>query len=181
MLKPVQPEAALAAIAELRPDVSLDRLTRRLEDQLVRQVKHKSGSTVSRCAAPTVSRRATQANSPHECKWLFMRLSILIIARAQARKDGDVDWDLFVRVVRTRADLTEGEAVEKLQSAWRVVMAKKSVAERRLQRDVEALASKTKRKSGKKGKRAKSPKAAASLRAKTVVATCIARSGPKTT
>jgi hypothetical protein len=80
------------------------------------------------------------------------------MARSLARKNGDVDWDMFVRVLQTRGDMTEGEAVEKLQRAWRMFSAKKIVA---AMRSARALAPQSKPKKngktgGKRGKKSRS-------------------------
>ena len=80
------------------------------------------------------------------------------MARSLSRKNGDVDWEMFVRVLQSGSDMTEGEAVEKLQCAWRMFAAKKTVAAMRNERAL-APHSKPKKKGkagGKRGKKSKS-------------------------
>ena len=78
---------------------------------------------------------------------------LVVLARSQAKKDGDVDWDMFVRVLQSRGDLTEGEAAEKIQCAWRSFAARRYVGTIRLERALaaESKASKKKGKAGGKG------------------------------
>lgn len=83
------------------------------------------------------------------------------LARSQAKRDGDVDWDMFVRVLQSRGDLTEGEAAGKIQCAWRMFAAKRYVENIRLERALvaESKASKKRGKtSGKGGKKASKKK-----------------------
>ena len=82
-----------------------------------------------------------------------------MLGRSLAKKNGDVDWEMFVRVLQSRGAITEGEAAEKLQCAWRVFAAKKMVATLRREHALAALSqtSKTKGKgSGKKTRNGKS-------------------------
>lgn len=65
-----------------------------------------------------------------------------------------------MRVLQTRGDMTEGEAVEKLQCAWRKFAAKKFVAAVRAERALASQSKPSKKKGkagGKRGKKTKKP------------------------
>jgi hypothetical protein len=63
-----------------------------------------------------------------------MRVRLLCERRPEARKKGDVDWEMFVRVLQSKGDMTEGEAAEKVQCAFRAFAARKLMATIRLEK-----------------------------------------------
>ena len=63
-----------------------------------------------------------------------IRVRLLCERRPEARKKGDVDWEMFVRVLQSKGDMTEGEAAEKVQCAFRAFAARKLMATIRLEK-----------------------------------------------
>ena len=101
----IKPEAALYEMGLLRHDITATVLARRLDDQLVQQVKQKQ-----------------LRKNPKDG---------LEVSRFAARKKGDVDWEMFVRVLQSKGELSEGEAVEMMQCMWRSHVARRHVREMR--------------------------------------------------